>query len=126
MCQIQLTKQEIDNLRKIQRKTKDKRIYRKVSVILGLMEGFTIEQLSTILGIDESTVKRYKKKYTEFGLEKLLQDDFKPYWGKLTSKQMGLLVKELKDNMYTTTTQISDWIEKQFGKNIIGKDYYIY
>ena len=62
MCQIQLTKEEKDNLRKIQRKTKDKRIYRKISVIFGLNEGFSIEQLSKILGIDESTVKRYKNK----------------------------------------------------------------
>ena len=53
MCQIQLTKEEKDNLRKIQRKTKDKRIYRKVSVLLGLNEGYSIEQLSKILGIDE-------------------------------------------------------------------------
>lgn len=115
MNKIQLTSEQRELLRTIQRQTKDKRVYRKVSVILGLDINLTVQQLVSTLGLDESTIKRYKKAFLKQGLKNYLEDAYKPYSGQLNSQQLLLLVKELNNNLYTTTTQVADWIYQAFG-----------
>jgi len=115
MNKIQLTSEQRELLRTIQRQTKDKRVYRKVSVILGLDINLTVQQLVSTLGLEESTIKRYKKAFQKQGLKNYLEDAYKPYSGQLNSQQLLLLVKELNKNLYTTTTQVADWIYQAFG-----------
>ncbi len=115
MLEIQLPKEEKNKLHKIQRETKETRIYRKVSILLGLDGGLSIAQLVITLGIDTSTINRYKQHYLRFGLDTYLQDDYKSYWGKLTSHQIALLIKEIRTTIYTTSAQIADWIKSNYG-----------
>lgn len=115
MLPISLSREEKKCLQAIQRETAEKRIYRKVSTLLGLDSGLSITQLAGTLGIDETTIRRYKKIYIIYGMEKYLSDDYQSYWGKLTSHQMAQLIKELKTNIYTTAAQIESWIKKIFG-----------
>ena len=115
MSKIQLTKNEKKELKELQKQTKDKRVYRKIAVILGLDSGFDYISLSDILSLDETTIRRYEKDYLSKGAKEFLKDDFKGYWGKLNSFQLAKLVKELNANLYQTTKEIADWIEKEFG-----------
>lgn len=115
MLEIELTKEEKNKLRKIQQETKDKRVYRKISLLFGLDGGLSVGQLVITLGIDTSTINRYKKNYLEFGFDTYLQDDYKSYWGKLTSQQISILIREIRTNIYTTATQIADWIKCRYG-----------
>ena len=115
MSQIELKKKEKEELKELQKQTKDKRVYRKIAVILGLDSGFAYASLSNILSLDETTIRRYEKDYLSKGAKEYLKDDFKGYWGKLNSFQLAKLVNELSENLYQTTNEIADWIAKEFG-----------
>lgn len=115
MSHMKLTHKEKEELKKLQRQTKDNRVYRKIAVILGLNSGFDYASLSNILSLDEITIRRYEKDYLSNDLDKYLKDNYKGYWGKLNSFQLAKLVSELTENLYQTTNEITDWIEKEFG-----------
>lgn len=115
MDNIKLKPEEIKELKKLQRRTKDNRVYRKIAVILGLDFGFDYSSLSNILSLDETTIRRYEKNYLCEGLEQFLKDDFRGYWGKLNSFQLAELTNELTKNLYQTADEIAEWIECKFG-----------
>ena len=115
MYDLQLNNKEIDELKRLQHQTKNTRVYRKIAVILGLDSGFDYASLSNILSLDETTIRRYEKDYLSGGVDSFLKDNYNGYWGKLNSFQLAKLVIELTENLYQTTNEISDWIEKEFG-----------
>lgn len=114
---IKLKLEEKKELRKIQQSTKDKRIYRKIAVILGLDLGISYPTLAEMLSLDEVTVRRYEHNYLSQKLEDYLKDDYVAYWGKLDSFQLAELIKELRTNLYTNTQEIVEFIDKKFGVN---------
>lgn len=114
MNKIELPSKEKRHLKDRQRQTKDKRVYRKIAVILGLSEGLDYATLSSILSLDESSVRRYEKDYLCSDIDDFLEDNYKGYWGKLNSSQLAKLEKELTKNIYQTTKAVADWIEKEF------------
>lgn len=114
MNKIKLADNEKEQLKRLQQQTKDKRVYRKIAVILGLDSGFNYASLSNILSLDEITIRRYQKDYLSNDLENYLKNNYKGYWGKLNSFQLAALVNELNNNLYQTTTQVADWIEREF------------
>lgn len=115
MSHIELTNKEKKCLKKLQQQTKDKRIYRKIAVILGLSKGLDYATLSSILSLDDSSIRRYEKDYLSNDLDNYLKDDYKGYWGKLNSFQLAKLDNEVTENLYQTTNEITDWIEREFG-----------
>ena len=118
MNKIKLADNEKEQLKRLQQQTKDKRVYRKIAVILGLDSGFNYASLSNILSLDEITIRRYQKDYLSNDLENYLKNNYKGYWGKLNSFQLAALVNELNNNLYQTTTQVADWRseERRVGK----------
>ncbi len=111
---IELTSKAKTELQELQRQTQDKRVYRKIAVVLGLSNGIDYQLLSNILSIDETTIRRYEKAYLMNGIEVYLKNNHKGYWGKLNSFQLAKLSKELNTNLYQTTTEIVAWILKEF------------
>ena len=55
-------------LRSMQRREKDKRRYVKITVLLMLDAGFSVEQTALALGIDGATVYRYIEHYDNSAL----------------------------------------------------------
>lgn len=95
--------------------TRDKVAYMKLSVLVMLDEGLTQEMTATLLGIGLGTVNKCKRKYEDDGLDKYLDKHYVPYSGKLTDEQLVMLEDQVSDGMYSTCTQIIDWIENNFG-----------
>ncbi len=114
---IKLKLEEKKELRKIQQSTKNKRIYRKIAVILGIDLGISYPTLAEMLSLDEVTIRRYELDYLSQKLADYLKDDYVAYWGKLDSFQLAELVKELRTNLYTNTQEIAEFIDKKFGVN---------
>lgn len=113
-----LTSREREELRTLQRKNRDKKIYIRVTVLLMLDSGFSREQIASALGIDPSTISRYKDKFRQSkDLEAYLSDNYLAYSGKMTKKEEAILAKELEDNFYRTTYEIAEYIEKHFKKS---------
>jgi transposase len=103
-------------LRDLQRSEKQKRNYVKITVLLMLHLGKSLEEISLCLGISTSTVKAYEERYTQLGLEIYLSDNYRAYQGKLTGEQKELLVKELEGDLYHSTAAIVAYIKEKFGK----------
>ena len=110
-----LNEKERKQLKQFQKATKDARIFKKIAVILGLDAGFSYSTLKGLLSLDEVTIRRYEKKYSEKGIDDYLMDDYMPYEGKLTDSQLSQLIDELSNNLYQTSQEICNWIEKTFG-----------
>jgi transposase len=112
---LELTTDEIAELKRYQRQTTDKIIYTKVSCVLMSSQGLSPEVISQSLGIDISTVYRYVKFYSTVGLSAFLSTDYTGYWGKLSSVEISLLRSELRRTVYTDSKSVAVWIKHTFG-----------
>jgi transposase len=111
---LELTEKEFSELKIVQRNVSGSD-YIKVTCILMLHKNVSPEDISEYLGIDISTVYRYGNRYTSEGISRYLGDKYKGYWGLLSSQQLSLLRKELKERIYTDSKSISVWIKSTFG-----------
>jgi transposase len=112
--EFNLTLDELETLRRYQRNVSGKE-YVKVTCILMLGKGYPPACVSECLGIDASTVYRYRSCYLSSGLDHFLENRHKGYWGMLSSNQISLLRKELKSRIYTDSKSVAGWIKKAFG-----------
>ena len=94
---------------------KDKDAYQKLSILIMLDEGFTLEKTSMLLGISLGKIHNCKQKYETEGLSSYLDTNYVPYTGKLSETDLAQLDKEVSEGLYTSIAQINDWVEKQFG-----------
>lgn len=112
---IQLDDDTIKRLRLLQRKHKDKRVYIKVTVLLMLHQGFTVQMIAESLGIDDSTVYRYRQGFEELGLDDYLKDFFVAYSGQLKEEEEQSLRSEIREGLYINSKQVAAYIELEFG-----------
>ncbi|MEZ4942426.1 MAG: IS630 family transposase [Saprospiraceae bacterium] len=112
---IHLDATTVKRLRLMQRIEKDKRVYIKVTVLLMLHQGLTPLTIAESLGIDDSTVYRYRLAYEEMGLEDYLKTFFVAYSGRLTVEQEQQLEAELRERLYINTKEVAAYIKDVFG-----------
>ena len=112
---FQLNEQTRKHLRFLQKTNKDKKVFIKVTVLLMLDSGFSPEVVAATLGIDDSTVFRYKKAWLESDLPTYLETNYKAYSGKLTEEQEIRLKQELRQNLYISSQEIVDYVQHAFG-----------
>lgn len=113
---IQLTDNEVSVLKQFQRDRKlSRRQYIKVTVLVALHEGMSIEQIRLVMGIDENTVYRHINAYRQKGLEAYMADSFVAYRGKLDTAQLSQLAAHLGQHVYATAQQVCDWMATAFG-----------
>ena len=87
----------------------------RIKTILLLHEGLSYEQISQVLFLDDSTIRRYETNYQTGGLDDLLDDSYLGGTSKLSEEQEEILVKELTQNIYLSAKEICTFIEKKFG-----------
>ncbi len=103
-------------LEKLQRSTSNnKKLYVKVTVLLGLDSGHSAESLSSLLCISLSSVYHYHSVYQEKGLSYSLSFHYQGSSSYLTDNELALLSAELEVNLYTTSQQICEWVYENFG-----------
>jgi transposase len=112
---MKLSEEEYKLLREIQQNEKHKKNYVKVTVLLMLHLGESLEKISIFLGISTQTVKLYSQTYQEKGLDYYLENHYLGYSGKLTVEQKEILKEELNTNLYATSQEIADFIFSKFG-----------
>jgi transposase len=112
---IHLDAKTVQRLHTLQRVEKDKRVYIKVTVLLMLHKGCTPQLIAESLGIDDSTVYRYRQGYEELGLEDYLKTFFVAYSGQLTIQEEQHLEEELRERLYINSKEVAAYIEREFG-----------
>lgn len=113
--QINLSTSDLEVLRSLQRNLAGSSDYARVTCILMLAKGNSPSFVADCLGIDVSTVYRYKNAYLHGGESELLENRHKGYWGLLNSQQLSALHEELTKHVYTDAKSVSSWIRSAFG-----------
>ena len=113
---LQLSQEEIKELRRIQQKDRlHRRRFVKATVLIMLHRQLSIEDFEASQGIDDNLIRRYVKGYWERGLKQYLQDGYIPYCGKLTEEQVGQLMAHLDEFLYPDAAAIRLYVEDNFG-----------
>lgn len=113
--EVHLSQSEIEVLRKLQQNLAGSSDYARVTCILMLCMGNSPSFVASCLGIDVSTVYRYRSSYLHGGVDELLENRHKGYWGLLDSRQLCALRKELREHVYTDAKSVARWIKSTFG-----------
>lgn len=113
--EMQLSTSEMEVLRKLQRNLAGSSDYARVTCILMLGMGNSPSFVASCLGIDVSTVYRYRSAYLHDGADELLENRYKGYWGLLDSSRLATLRKELHEHIYTDAKSVAAWIKSTFG-----------
>ena len=113
---MQLSEQEYRLLRGLQKSEKHKRNYVKITVLLMLHLGKSVEDITICLGITAGTVLNYEQKYEQLGIARYLDDNYVAYQGKLSLSEKIALSQELSDHLYQNTAQIVQLIKDKFNK----------
>jgi transposase len=92
----------------------DKKTADKIKAILLIDQGFTYEQIERILLLDERTLNRYKRIYTEEGIDGLTANNYQGRNYKLTEEQIKILKEELNTLLYSTAEEVAEYVRKQF------------
>ncbi len=67
------------------------------------------------LFMDEGSVRNYRKRYEEGGIERLVNDHYIGRKAFLTDEQQLLLMLELESKVYPTTKSVIEFIKSEFG-----------
>jgi len=109
-----LKDEERSLLKKLHRKSKEKRQADRIKCILALDEGYTYAQIENILLLDQASISNYKKIYQEEGIDKLLETNYNGYSGKLAPKQEEELKDYLRKNLMKSAKDIVSFVKQQF------------
>lgn len=113
--EMRLMPSEREELRKLQRNLCGSSGYARVTCILMLDNGSAPSAISDCLGIDISTVYRYRSSFLHGSAGELLENRHKGYCGLLDSHSVSALHEELREHVYTDSKNVTRWIKATFG-----------
>jgi len=111
---VRLTDSERAELRRWQKQRRDNDGYVKVTVLLMLDAGRPLATVVQDLGLDEATVYRYVRAFTDLGLGKYLAHEQPGYWGLLTSAHLAHLCREVNATLYTDAQALQAWLLRTY------------
>lgn len=110
-----LTTEQLNELRRAHRRTKNKRAADRIKAVYSLAVGHNVSQVASILMIDEETLRNYRDRYKAGAIGALLKDNYKGSACRLAQSEIELLETELETRMYLTTQSVINYVEKKFG-----------
>jgi len=115
MNELKLNNNQISELLAMHKSIKDKRIAYKINAIILLHKGLSYEEIEEVLLLDERTVRRYKDVYLSEGINGLTENKYKGGQPKLSAKEEKELIKHLEASIFSTATEVCEFVKKQFG-----------
>jgi len=110
-----LSKKQIQELKSDHRAERDSRYADRIKAILMLNRGLSVAQISEYLLMDEGSVRNYRKRYLDGGLEALCNDQYYGGLSFLNDEELFAVEEELRSKVYPTTMAVGEYIEKEFG-----------
>lgn len=114
MNKLTLTPAEIIALKQAHRACKDKRAADRIKAVYSLGMGFSIEDVVSILMLDEETLRNYVKRYQTGGINALITDHYLGSFSKLSAIQLQELTAHLEQNTYLTVEAVIAHVEKTY------------
>ena len=109
-----LTEDEISELRRSHRQAKNKHDADRIKTIYSLGIGHNLNQIASILMVDQETIRNYYKQYKAGGIPALLACHYIGRESLLSEKQQDELETELDASIYLTTQSILEFVKKRF------------
>jgi transposase len=110
-----LSKKEIRELKTDHRAERDSRYADRIKSILMLNEGVPVAKIAHYLLLDEKSIRNYRDRYSDGGLEALCNDSYYGRKGILNKSELAMLENELRSKIYPTTTSIIAYVKRKFG-----------
>ena len=99
----------------------DKKTADRIKAILLITDGFTYSQIEKILLLDERTLNRYKKIYSDEGIDGLVANNYQGKQCTLSDEQLERLKQELNSKLYATAEKVCDYVRKTFNINFTAQ-----
>lgn len=109
-----LTEDQVNILRQTHRTIRDKKLADRIKSILMLHRGFTYQQISQALLLDEVTLRRYVKQFQKEGIDGLLEYRYAGGKTRLSLNQEQELEIFLRDNTKRTAKEIAGHVHKTY------------
>jgi transposase len=109
-----LDKKALLELRQNHRLTKSKRKSYRLNALILLGQGWTYQEVSDALLLDEKTLMSYADRYREGGIARLFEDDYEGNNGLLSVSEEKLLSQHLEETTYRRVEDIIAYIEVEF------------
>ena len=93
----------------------DKRSANKINILLLLDDGYSHEEVSAILRLDNSTVRRHEKSFQIQGLTQYLKNPFSGGSCKLEAYQIEALEKYLDEHLCESTDEAIAYVKDNWG-----------
>ena len=110
-----LSKKEELELISSHRVQKDKRIADRLKTILSLNKGYSYEQISDLLLLDDNTIRNNYEIFVEQGLLGLLKYNYVKPLSYLSQEELQSLDTHLQRKMYLHSKEIRHYIETKYG-----------
>jgi transposase len=107
-------KQELSYKSLHKRYKKDQRKSDRIKAILMLNKGYTYTEISEVLLLDDSTIRRWHEIFTNSGIKTLLEDKYLGGISRLTNEQQEKLSFHLGHNIYLTAKEICFYVQEEF------------
>jgi transposase len=114
MNKLTLTLAEIIALKQAHRACKDKRAADRIKAVYSLGMGFSVEDVVSILMLDEETLRNYVKRYQSGGINALITDHYLGSFSKLSAIQLQELTAHLEQNTYITVEAVIAHVEETY------------
>jgi transposase len=114
MNKLTLTPSEIIALKQAHRACKDKRAADRIKAVYSLGMGFSVEDVVSILMLDEETLRNYVKRYQAGGINALITDHYLGSFSKLSAIQLRELTAHLEHNTYLTVDAVLAHVKQTY------------
>jgi transposase len=115
MKTITLNAKQRLEIRQRRRQAGDRRIFQRLSALLGIDEGRTREEVAELLGVSSRQVGDWLRIFRNTGLDELCTLHHHGDPGRLRPAQVERLKQEIAKGTFHNADQVRAWIEEQFG-----------
>lgn len=112
---FKLSPQEVQQLKLLHKKQKNRRAADKIKAIVLLGTGWTLLQVSEALLLDTETLRRYVDKYRKQDIHEVLQDSYKGRSSFLSTEHTAALKEHLSEYTYPDVKTVIAYVKKEFG-----------
>lgn len=110
-----LTEEQVIQLKLAHKRTREKRSADRIKAVLMVHFGFTYNQITKALLLDEVTIRRYYRQFQEKGIEGLLEYRYSGGQGRLTTIQEQSIKDYFMQYTPRTAKEAVDRIQKMYG-----------
>lgn len=109
------TPEELRNVLDQRSKTRDKKEFVRLSVLIMVDRDFSYQDISVAHGVHPATIGNWRSEFKTGGLKAVLSDYYKPFTGYLTEEELEQVGHYVDNTSCFTSKQVGDWIESKFG-----------